>query len=185
MAVAATRVFAMHPEAYSEEARRLLRGGDRPFEFEGLAFAASVEESRAINRVPGPAVIVSAAGMCTAGRVKHHLYRHISDPRSTILFAGFQAAGTLGRLIQDGTDPVRIFGDWLPVRARVETLEDFSAHADQAGLLDWFARLGGLPRRSYAVHGEERAALELAALLRERFGARVEVPRLGESFPLD
>jgi metallo-beta-lactamase family protein len=185
MAAAATRVFAIHPEAWSEEARRLLQRGDPPLEFPGLRFTRSVEESKEINDIPGPCVILSASGMATAGRVKHHLSHTISDARNTVLFVGYQAAGSLGRLIQDGTDPVRIFGEWHPVRARVETIEGFSAHADQAELLDWFASLGGVPRRTYVVHGEEQAALTLASLLGRRFGAAVEVPRLGQSWELD
>jgi len=123
MAVAATRSFALHPEAYSEEARRLLRAGDRPLEFPGLELVQSVEQSKAINSHPGPCVIISASGMCTAGRIKHHLKNHISDGRNTILFVGYQAGGTLGRAIQSGTSPVRIFGEWHVVQARVETIE--------------------------------------------------------------
>jgi metallo-beta-lactamase family protein len=181
MAIAATRVFTMHPEAYSEEARGLLPH-DAPLEFDGLRFSQTVEDSKAINDIEGPCVIISASGMATAGRIKHHLRNHISDPRNTVVFVGYQATGTLGRLIRDGTDPVRIFGDWHPVQARVETIEGFSAHADQAGLLDWYSRLDGVPRRTYLVHGEEQAALELAARLKQRFGAEVEVPRRNQSF---
>jgi metallo-beta-lactamase family protein len=181
MAIAATRVFAMHPQAYSEEARRLLRR-DQPLEFDGLRLTQAVEESKAINQVDGPCVIISASGMATAGRIKHHLRNNISDPRSTVVFVGYQASHTLGRLIQDGTDPVRIFGDWHPVHARVETIDGFSAHADQAELLDWYSRLDGVPRCTYVVHGEEPAARELASLLESRFGAKVEVPRKDQSF---
>jgi metallo-beta-lactamase family protein len=184
MATAATRVFAMHSEAYSAEARRLLRAGDEPLEFDGLNFSLTVEQSKAINRYRGPCVIVSASGMATAGRIKHHLSNTISDPRNTIVFVGYQARNTLGRVIQDGTDPVRIFGDWHPVRARIETIEGFSAHADQTGLLDWYAGLDGVPRRTFVVHGEEEAARELAAILESRFGAHVEVPRTDQSFRL-
>jgi metallo-beta-lactamase family protein len=139
MAVAATRVFEMHPEAYSETARRSLRAGDAPLDFPGLKLVRSVEQSMEINRMPGPAVIISASGMCTAGRVKHHLKHNISDPRSTVLFVGYQAHGSLGRVIQSGVSPVRIFGEWYPVHAAVETIEGFSAHADRDELLEWFA----------------------------------------------
>jgi len=185
MAIAATRVFATHPEAYSEEARRLLRAGDEPLEFDRLCLTESVAESKAINEMRGPCVIISASGMATAGRIKHHLSHYISDSRNSIVFVGYQARNTLGRVIQDGTDPVRIFGDWHPVRARVETIDGFSAHADQGGLLDWFDRLDGTPRCTYVVHGEEEASEELASLLRDRFGARVEVPRQDQAFILE
>ena len=182
MAAAATRVFELHPEAYSEEARRLLRLGDQPLEFPGLRITSSVEESIAINKSRTPCVIISASGMCTAGRVKHHLKHNISDPNSTVLFVGYQARGTLGRVIQSGTDPVRIFGEWYPVRARIETIEGFSAHADREELLAWFESLGGPPRRTWIVHGEEDAAESLAEALASQFGAKVEVPRKDQSF---
>jgi metallo-beta-lactamase family protein len=185
MAVAATQAFVLHPEAYSEQARALLGTGDQPLHFEGLQLTNSVEESKAINDRKDPCVIISASGMCTAGRIKHHLRNNISDSRSTVLFVGYQAAGTLGRLIQDGTDPVRIFGDWLPVRARIEGIEGFSAHADQAGLLDWFGRLDGIPRCTYVVHGEEQVAAEFATLLGQRYGAKAVAPSLGQSIDLD
>jgi metallo-beta-lactamase family protein len=182
MAAAATRVFELHPEAYSEEARRLLRLGDQPLEFPGLRITASVEESIAINKSREPCVIISASGMCTAGRVKHHLKHNISNPNSTVLFVGYQAHGTLGRVIQSGTDPIRIFGDWYPVSARIERIEGFSAHADREELLAWFESLGGPPRRTWIVHGEEDAAESLAKTLESRFGAKVEVPRKDQSF---
>jgi metallo-beta-lactamase family protein len=184
MAVEATRSFAMHPEAYSEEARRLLHAGDRPLEFPGLKLVQSVEESKAINAHPGPCVIISASGMCTAGRVKHHLKNHISDARNTILFVGFQAEGTLGRAILSGTSPVRIFGEWHVVGARVESIEGFSAHADLDELLAWHVSLNGNPKRTFVVHGEEAAARGLASELRARFGARPKIPRPGQSFAL-
>jgi len=184
MAAAATRAFALHPEAYSEEARRLLRVGDRPLEFPGLRITSSVEESIAINASREPCVIISASGMCTAGRVKHHLKHNIADPKSCVLFVGYQARGTLGRVIQSGTDPVRIFGEWHPVRARIETIDGFSAHGDREELLAWFESLGGTPRRTWIVHGEEHASESLAEALGSRFGAKVEVPRKGQSFSL-
>jgi metallo-beta-lactamase family protein len=184
MAAAATRAFALHPEAYSEEARRLLATGDLPLEFRGLRITSSVEESIAINSSREPCVIISASGMCTAGRVKHHLKYNISNPKSCVLFVGFQARGTLGRVIQSGTDPVRIFGEWYPVRARIETIEGFSAHGDREELLAWFESLGGTPRRTWLVHGEEDALKSLADALASRFGAKAEVPRKDQSFSL-
>jgi metallo-beta-lactamase family protein len=122
--------------------------------------------------------------MCTAGRIKHHLKNNISNPANTIIFVGYQANGTLGRVIQEGVDPVRIFGDWYPVRAEIETIEGFSAHADRQELLQWFEALGGPPGRTFVVHGEETAALEFASALRRRYGAEVEVPEQHQSFEL-
>jgi metallo-beta-lactamase family protein len=184
MAIQATRAFALHPEAYSDEARRLLRAGDEPLDFPGLACTGSVDESKAISESDIPSVIISASGMATAGRIKHHLKHNISGSRNTILFVGYQANGTLGRVIQDGTNPVRIFGEWYSVRAGIETIHGFSAHADLDGLLDWYGSLGGKPRCSYIVHGEEKVALKFGETLRERFGVQVEVPKKGDSFPL-
>jgi metallo-beta-lactamase family protein len=184
MAVEATNVFDAHPEAYSAEAQQLSKT-DRPLSFRGLRFVRSVEESKALGADPRPAVIVSASGMCTAGRIKHHLAQHISDPRSTILFVGFQAAGTLGRVIQDRMNPVRIFGESHAVRARVETIEGLSAHADRDELLAWYAGLQGVPQRTFVVHGEERTALEFAETLAQRSKGRVDAPRHGQGFDLD
>jgi len=185
MAIEATKIFEMHPEAYSDEARRLLRAGDAPLRFAGLEPTPKVDESKAINARPGPAVIISASGMCTAGRIKHHLRHYLPDPRSTVLFVGYQARGSLGNLIQRGVDPVRIFGERHPVRASIETIEGFSAHADLDELLGWFEGLGNPPARTFVVHGEERAALAFAERLRERYGAVVDVPSPGDSVALD
>jgi metallo-beta-lactamase family protein len=185
MAVRATRVFARHPEAYSDEAQHLRMQGDEPLRFPGLRLTGSVEESIAINTDASPAVIISASGMCTAGRVKHHLKHNIGDARNTVLFVGYQAHGTLGRVIQSGVSPVRIFGEWHTVRARIETIHGFSAHADRDELIAWFAGLDGAPRRSFIVHGEEQAAVRFGETLRERFGATVDVPEQGQRFDLD
>jgi len=183
MAIHATAVFERHPEAYSEQARKLRRA-DEPLEFAGLELTSSVEESKAINQYDGPCVIISASGMATAGRIKHHLKNNLDDPRNTILFVGYQAHGTLGRVIQQGTDPVRVFGEMHPVRASIETIEGFSAHADRDELLGWFDALGGVPRRTFVVHGEESVAVHFASTLKERAGADAVAPKLGQSFEL-
>lgn len=185
MATAATKVFAMHPEVYSEKARRLLRSGDKPLEFPGLKLVTSRRDSMAINDVDGPAIIISPSGMCTAGRVKHHLKHHISNPANIILFVGYQAEHTLGRHIQSGTSPVRIFGGWYDVEAEVETVEGFSAHADLDELLKWHDSLGGVGERTFIVHGDEEASLSFAAELRYRSATPVEVPFLDDVYELD
>jgi len=184
MAIEATRAFTVHPEAFSAEARRLLQAGDTPLDFEGLTLTRTVDQSRAINEDRSPAVIISASGMCTAGRVKHHLKHNIADARSTVLFVGYQARETLGRVIQSGVTPVRIHGEWFDVRASIETIDGFSAHADREELLGWFAGLEGRPRATYVVHGEEDTSLTFAKTLRERFDAEVIVPRLGQTVDL-
>ena len=183
MAVEATAVFSRFPEVYSKEARRKYCSGDAPLEFDGLHLVTKVDESKAINSSRMPSVIISASGMCTAGRVKHHLKNEISNDRSTILFVGYQAHGSLGRIIQSGVSPVRIHGDWFEVRARIEQISGFSAHADRTGLLDWYDGLGGNPDHTFVVHGDPEAAAALAAALRQREG-NVVVPQLGESYEL-
>lgn len=185
MATRATEVFASHPEAYSTEARRLLRAGDEPLEFPGLRFTQTVDESKEINASRFPCVVISASGMCTAGRIKHHLAHTLDDGRNTVLFVGYQAHGTLGRLLREGANPVRIHGLWHQVRADVTAIEGFSAHADLDELLAWFGALGAPPPRTFLVHGEEDACTSLAATLRERFAATVDVPYLGTTVEID
>lgn len=185
MAITATHIFARHADAYSEEAREKLRAGDEPLDFPGLKLTKRVQDSMEINRRREPAVIISASGMCTAGRIKHHLKHNISDPRNTILFVGYQAHGSLGRLILEGTNPVRIFGDWFPVRAEIDRIEGFSAHADREELQRWFGGLGKKPRKTWLVHGEEDAALSLAKALEDGYGADVDVPRMNQTINLD
>jgi metallo-beta-lactamase family protein len=184
MAVAATRAFALHPEAYSRPVRELMENGDAPLYFEGLELVSRVEDSMALNESREPAVIISASGMCTAGRVKHHLKHTITKSRNTVVFVGYQASGSLGQVIQAGTDPIRIFGEWYPLNARVETIEGFSAHADRSELLEWFASLGGAPTRTFVVHGEEAVSLRFADTLAEQFNAPVTVPKRGQHFEL-
>ena len=185
MATAVTRVFSLHPEGYSREARRLLQAGDEPLEFPNLHLLTSVKDSKALNQLKGPAIIISASGMCTAGRIKHHLMHNIGDDRNTILFVGYQADHTLGRHIQSGTDPVRIFGGWFDVKAEVRSLEGFSAHADREEMLAWYDSLGGVKKQTFVVHGEEDAAVTLARHLRDRGSEPITVPELGQEFELD
>jgi metallo-beta-lactamase family protein len=167
MATAVTRVFALHPEGYSRTAQRLLQTGDEPLEFPGLHLITSVRDSMELNGLKGPAIIISASGMCTAGRIKHHLKHNIADPRNTILFVGYQAAHTLGRHIQSGTNPIRIFGSWF----------------DE--LLAWYDSLGGVERQTFVVHGEEDAALSFAERLRGRGSETVVVPEPHQAFDLE
>jgi metallo-beta-lactamase family protein len=181
MAVEATSIFTRFPEAYSKEARRLYCSGDAPMEFDGLRLITKVEESKAINSSRVPSVIISASGMCTAGRIKHHLKNEIGNPRSTVLFVGYQAHGTLGQIIQSGVSPVRIHGEWFDVKARIEQIAGFSAHADRSALLDWYDGLGGNPVHTFVVHGDHDSAAALAETLNER-GTRAVVPEFGASF---
>lgn len=179
MAVQVTEVFRRHPELFDEETRAMLARGEHPCDFPGLVMCRSVEQSKAINRIRGSAVIIAGAGMCTGGRIKHHLASHLGDPRHTVLFVGYQASGTLGRLLVDGSPRVRIFGEQREVRARIERISGFSAHADRDALWRWLSGLRG-PRGVFVTHGEENAATAFGALVRERTSWQVAVPSFGE-----
>lgn len=184
MAAAATRITMKHRALFDEAARRLTdwhaAGGGLP----NLRFVASADESMALNRVRSGAIIVSASGMCDAGRIKHHLRHNLGRAESSVLFTGFQAQGTLGRRLVDGAKRVRIFSQEIPVRAAIHTLGGFSAHADQPALLAWTAGFRRPPRRTFVVHGEETAALAFAERLRSERGWTVMVPEPGQSVRL-
>ncbi len=180
MAVSATEVFEKHPEDYDADAAALMRSGDNPPEFPGLHLIRDVEESKALNNSNEPCIIISANGMCTAGRIKHHLKHNIGNKRNTILFVGFQGQGTLGRLIKDGAKQVRIFGEMHTVRAQVAAIDGFSAHADRDGLLWWLNGFRRPPQRVFMVHGEDDVAHSFAQLVAEQKGWQTSVPKLGE-----
>jgi metallo-beta-lactamase family protein len=184
MAIDVTDIFLRHADWLDKETRQLLSSGSAPLRFPGLQMSRSVEESKAINDVDGPALILSTSGMCDAGRIKHHLRNHIGDARSTILFVGFQSQGTLGRLILDGRKEVRIHGRNYKVRAQLAQIFGFSGHADRDGLLRWIDALKSPPKRTFLVHGEESSALALADTIRKR-GWRVDVPDYHESVEIE
>lgn len=176
MAVDATDVFRRHLECMDEEAQAMFRSGESPFQFPGMQLVRTVGASKAINQIKGSCVIMASSGMCTGGRIKHHLAQNISDPRSTILFVGYQAKETLGRQIVEGNKEVRIHGQLHPVRARIEQISGFSAHAGREDLLRWATHLKAAPEQVFLVHGEMDAAQALAQTLRERTGWNVAIP---------
>ena len=176
MAIRVTEVFSRHPELFDEETRALMGQGAAPYACPGMQVTASVEDSKAINRVHGPAIIIAGSGMCNAGRIKHHLAKTISEPENTILFVGYQSPGTLGREILDGAREVRIFGQWHPVRARVERLTGFSAHADRDELLTWLQAFNQSPRSIFVTHGEAATARSFAAFVHEKTGWTASAP---------
>lgn len=185
MAIAITQVFRRHPECYDEAAWALLDAGETVLGFPGLQLTRTVEQSKAINQLKEPAVILASSGMCTAGRVKHHLVHNITRPESTILFVGYQAAATLGRQIVDGRPEVRIHGRPWPVRARVDRIPGFSGHADRSSLIEWLAALESPPRKLFLVHGEESSSMALAEQLRQSLGFSATIPEYGQQFELD
>jgi metallo-beta-lactamase family protein len=176
MALDATPLYLAHREEHDQEMARMLAAGDDPLRPAKLTFARTPEQSKAINGVRGPCIIVSAAGMATGGRVLHHLARRLPDPRTTVLLVGFQAVGTRGWSLQNGAATVRIHGEDVPVKARVATMGGFSAHADEADLLRWLATFPSPPARSFLVHGEP-SALSAARERMDRLGWVCHVPR--------
>lgn len=185
MAIRVTDVFKKHPELFDEEALDLLRKGEHPCDLPGLTMSNTTDQSKAINHIKGTAIIIAGSGMCTGGRIKHHLKNNISRPESTILFVGYQAFGTLGRIILDGVDPIRIFGEEHEVKARIEKISGFSAHADQNELLRWITALKKAPRRIFVTHGEPDAANAFKKLLEEKTGWPCTVPEYQQEIVLD
>lgn len=184
LAVDATEIFARHPECYDAETRALL-GHDRdPFGFRLVRYIRRVEDSMALNGRPETCIILSASGMCEAGRILHHLRNNIEDPRNLVLIVGFQAEDTLGKRLVERRPIVRIFGEEFALRAEVVTMNGFSAHADRSELLGWAASEPGRPRRTFVVHGSEDQSEALAAALADHGFRGVEVPELGQEFGL-
>ncbi len=185
MATAATELTLKHSDLLDEESRKLLAWGrQNGDELPYVRFTESPEDSMAINSIRQGAIIISASGMCDAGRIKHHLVNNLPRKECTVIIAGFQAQGTLGRRLVDKSPYVRIFGESVPVRASIRTLGGLSAHADRDALLDWLASFEAPPRRTFVVHGEADTAVGFAALVHDRLGWRVETPANGESFEL-
>jgi metallo-beta-lactamase family protein len=183
LAVSATAVFRLHPEIFDQR-EKLIAGGAKLFDFPLVRYVRDVEESKALNEMRGPAVIVAASGMAESGRILHHLINGIGDHRNLVLFVGFQAEHTLGRRILSGQEVVKILGDEYPVRAEVEAIGGYSAHADRNELRAWVRRLGGPVRRAFVVHGEPNALGAMATILREEGVRDVVIPKHGEAFEL-
>lgn len=184
MATAATEVTARHMALLDDEAHTVLgRHGGAAY-FRQLDFVEDMEESMALDRVKGGIVIISASGMCDAGRIKFHLRANLPRRESTILITGFQAAGTLGRRLVDGAKRVRILGEEVAVRADIYTLGGLSAHADRDALMSWLGHFRAAPRKTFVVHGEAETAQGFAATIREKLGWRAEAPETGQSFNL-
>ncbi len=180
MAISATQIFERHPECFDSETLQLSKGGLDPFDLPGLRFTRDTAASIAINRIESGAIIMAGSGMCTGGRVRHHLKHNLWRKDSSVVFVGYAAQGTLARLIIDGASHVRIFGEDIPVRASIYTIGGFSAHADQAELLDWHQRTG-TPQRTFLVHGEADTMRSFAKLLQN---TKVEMPALHGSYEL-
>jgi metallo-beta-lactamase family protein len=184
MAIRITEVFKHHAELFDQEMMQRLRQGNSFFNFENLRIVESEEESRAINNVKESCIIIAGSGMVAGGRVKHHIVNNIRRPESTILFVGYQAEGTPGRILLDGAREIRLLGQMHPVRAHIEKIDGFSAHADRDGLLAWLSDIRIPPRCVFVTHGEEKAATSFANLLKEKTGWMVEVPEYKDTVEL-
>src|SRR5690606_19054943 len=154
LAINVTSVFRLHPEAYDDEIRKFMLAEGDPFGFDSLRYTRSVEQSKELNFLREPFIVISASGMAETGRILHHLRNRIEDPANCILITGWQAPNTLGRRLADGVSPVRVFGEERQVRAQVHTLNGLSGHADSNGLLQWVEHIEKRPRQTFLVHGE-------------------------------
>jgi len=185
LAVEATHIFKKNLlQCFDDETRELVKQGVNPIEFEGLKLSVTSEESKAINFTSGPKVIISASGMCDAGRVRHHLKHNLWYPESTIVFAGYQAEATLGRSLIDGAKTVKLFGETIDVRAHIEVIQGLSSHADIHGLLKWIGAFKKKPRMVFAVHGDDSVCDVFAGRLSREMGLAASAPFSGSVFDL-
>ncbi len=184
LAVNVTEIFRKHAELWDEETIAAAADGQDPFGFKRLRYIRDVQESKALNDLHGPFMVISASGMCEAGRILHHLKNNVENPRNTVLITGFQAENTLGRKIVNKQRELNILGDVLQLRAEVAKINELSGHADQKELLDWIKPMAATLKGVFLVHGELPAQQALAKAIQERYGLPVEIPARGQSFPL-
>ena len=185
MATTATEVFRKNAQVFDEETKDYILRGDNPLDFKNLHFTRSTAESQALNMNREPKVIISASGMCEAGRIRHHLKHNLWDARNSIIFVGYQAEGTLGRKLVQGAKEVALFGEIVNVNAEIYNLEGFSGHADQNGLFAWVSGFQQRPKQIFLVHGEEDSKKDFAKLLNDRLGYEPVVVHGNSEFELD
>ena len=181
----ATKIYADHREVYNDEARKMLAEGRNPLEYPGMVFVGTPEESMALNDTPGPMIIIAASGMCEGGRVLHHLKHCATDPDNIILICGFQAENTLGRRIVEKRETIKVFGEEVPLRAKVDVINALSAHADRAGLEDWISEVKDNVRHAFAVHGEPEKVSAMVDLLKSRGIGNAIAPEPGQTYRFD
>ena len=180
MAIQATRIYGRNNELFDSEALEMVQSGELHRSLKTARPCTGPGESRALNSVKGPCVIMAGSGMCTGGRIMHHLRHNLPIPETAVLIVGFQSPGTLGRKLVDGAKSVMMFGDEIPVRASIHTMGGFSAHADQNGLLEWLGTMAASRPRTIITHGEDRARKAFSDLVHSRFGLKAERPALGD-----
>ena len=185
LAISATQVFKENMDLFEDEVKEEMERGNNPLEFPGLKFTQTADESKALNESDEPSIIISASGMCDVGRIKHHLKHNIWNPKSTILFVGYQAPGTLGYEIVNGAKKVTIFGEEFAVNARIEYIEGYSGHADQEWIMNFVYSFYNKPKHIFLVHGEEESQEVLRNKILENTGIGVTIPEYGETYQLD
>ena len=185
LTVSATEIFLRNPDCFDKDTLKLINIGNNPLDFRNLKFTRSVEESKQINFSKESKVIISASGMCTAGRIKHHLKHNLWRKESSIVFVGYQANGTLGRRIKEGEKVVKIFGEEIRVNAEIYSLEGSSGHADREGIINWIKNFKNKPQKIFVVHGEEEATEEISRKIEEELKIETHIPELGETLSIE
>ena len=180
LAIEATKIYGKHNELFDEEAQIMMKSGELRHQLQSVRFCPTANESRELNHVKGPCMIMAGSGMCTGGRIMHHLRHNLHRPETAVMIVGFQSPGTLGRQLVEGAKSVSILGERVLARASIHTLGGFSAHAGQSELLDWFAAVAPSRPRVIITHGENRARKALSDLIHSRHGLRPECPNLGD-----
>ena len=183
MAIKSTEVFKKHPECYDQEIKALLKSGDNPFTFPGLTYSESTDNSKRLDHLKEPCVIIAGSGMCTGGRIKHHIRQYIDDPKNTILFVGYQVQGTLGYWIKEGRSKIKLLGVEARVRSKVESIDSFSGHADYKGLLNWLKYFTPSPKKVFITHGDEKSAVSLSDKIK-KLGIDTYIPGMKDSIRL-
>ena len=184
LAISATEIFRKNRDCFDEATQKILLEGNSPLDFDNLHFTRTAKESKALEEETG-SIIISASGMCTAGRIKYHLQDNLYKPEASVIFVGYQAEGTLGRRIIEGAKQVRLYGEDVAVKAQIHTLGGFSAHADSNGLLTWLSNIDNPDLKVFVVHGEEESSLAFAEKVRKERGITAYVPKWGEIVDVD
>lgn len=185
LAISATEIFKRNMDCFDDETREYIESGKHPLEFNELIFTKTAEESMALNETPGAKIIISASGMCEAGRIKHHLKHNLWREDSVIVFVGYQAEGTLGRQLVDGAEKVKIYGEYIGVKAKIVSIQGYSGHADQEGLNKWLSFIRKKPSKIFIVHGEAEAQDEFERLIHCEYQFDTVIPEQGDTFELD
>ncbi len=185
MAHNATEAFKNNAQVFDDETKEYISRGDNPLEFENLKFTRTSEESQWLNIDNEPKVIISASGMCEAGRIRHHLKHNLWNEKSSIVFVGYQAEGTLGRMLVEGADEVTLFGEKIQVKAEIHNLEGFSGHADKDGLMEWISGFQVAPKKIFLVHGEPQAKIDFAQAIKEKLGYDAVVVNANAEYELE